>query len=52
LLTAVQRMARNELNALVVVDASNPSKPLATLGRDRISQAYSQKLLTSDPAMA
>ena len=52
LLDAAQAMANQEVNALVVVDDIDASKPVGTLGRHEIIQAYSEKLITSDPALA
>ena len=44
LLTAVSKMTGNKTNTLIVVESSDPSRPLAILSYDRVIQAYSQEI--------
>jgi hypothetical protein len=37
-------MTGNKTNTLIVVESSDPSRPLAILSYDRVIQAYSQEI--------
>jgi CBS domain-containing protein len=47
LLTAVTKMTENNSNTLVVVESSDPFRPLAVLSYDKVIQAYSQEIFES-----
>ena len=47
LLTAVTRMTGNDSNALIVVEAHDPTRPVAVLSHERVIQAYSQEIFES-----